>query len=119
VNVIIIKNIRSIPGRRNEMSRKLRIWYPGATYHITARGNKRSPLFFDETDLSHVFTHPRGCPLDLPLCFTLLLLDDQTHPFPIRNYPPCSIHYEDSSFTLCRLSELADEYRWPYLSRKV
>jgi putative transposase len=32
------------------MSRKLRVWYPGATYHITARGNKRSPLFFDETD---------------------------------------------------------------------
>jgi putative transposase len=32
------------------MSRKLRIWYPGATHHITARGNKRSPLFFDETD---------------------------------------------------------------------
>jgi putative transposase len=28
------------------MSRKLRIWYPGATYHITARGDKHSPLFF-------------------------------------------------------------------------
>lgn len=27
------------------MSRKHRIWYPGAIYHITARGNRRVPLF--------------------------------------------------------------------------
>jgi putative transposase len=32
------------------MSRKLRIWYPGAMYHITARGNKRGALFYDDCD---------------------------------------------------------------------
>lgn len=32
------------------MSRKLRIWYPGAMYHITSRGNRRSALFYDDID---------------------------------------------------------------------
>ncbi|MFC4025146.1 transposase [Oceanobacillus longus] len=32
------------------MSRKHRIWYPGAMYHITSRGNRRSALFYDEMD---------------------------------------------------------------------
>mgnify|MGYP005750161489 FL=1 len=32
------------------MSRKHRVWYPGAMYHITARGNKRSVIFIHELD---------------------------------------------------------------------
>lgn len=32
------------------MSRKLRVWYPGATYHITARGNRRTALFEGKED---------------------------------------------------------------------
>ncbi|UCZ52931.1 transposase [Bacillus shivajii] len=32
------------------MSRKLRVWYPGATYHITARGNRRTDLFEGRED---------------------------------------------------------------------
>jgi putative transposase len=32
------------------MSRKHRVWYPGATYHITARGNRRTALFEDQND---------------------------------------------------------------------
>ncbi|WP_096440784.1 transposase [Alteribacter populi] len=32
------------------MSRKLRVWYPGAMYHITARGNRRTPLFEETKD---------------------------------------------------------------------
>lgn len=32
------------------MSRKQRIWFPGAKYHITNRGNRRSALFFDDQD---------------------------------------------------------------------
>ncbi|UTE77492.1 transposase [Rossellomorea sp. KS-H15a] len=32
------------------MARKLRIWYPGAMYHVTARGNKRGDLFYDKCD---------------------------------------------------------------------
>lgn len=32
------------------MSRKLRTWYPGVTYHITTRGNRQAPLFYDNAD---------------------------------------------------------------------
>lgn len=32
------------------MARKRRIWYPGATYHITARGNRRAHLFYHDKD---------------------------------------------------------------------
>ncbi|MFD1020261.1 transposase [Thalassobacillus hwangdonensis] len=32
------------------MPRKRRIWYPGCTYHITARGNRKDTIFFDDKD---------------------------------------------------------------------
>lgn len=32
------------------MTRKHRIWFPGAVYHITARGNRRSSLFNQRDD---------------------------------------------------------------------
>ena len=32
------------------MSRKKRIWYPGATYHVMNRGNRRTPIFADHED---------------------------------------------------------------------
>jgi len=32
------------------MSRPLRIEYPGAFYHISSRGNERSPIFHDDAD---------------------------------------------------------------------
>ena len=32
------------------MSRNKRIWYPGATYHVMSRGNRRGPLFLEESD---------------------------------------------------------------------
>ena len=32
------------------MPRKKRIWYPGATYHVMSRGNRRNAIFRDETD---------------------------------------------------------------------
>lgn len=32
------------------VSRKHRIWYPGAKYHITSRGNRRSAIFYDDVD---------------------------------------------------------------------
>lgn len=34
----------------NPLARKLRPWFPGAMYHITARGNRRAPIFFEEKD---------------------------------------------------------------------
>lgn len=32
------------------MARKKRIWFPGATYHITARGNRKELIFYDNRD---------------------------------------------------------------------
>ncbi len=35
------------------MARQLRVEYPGALYHLTARGNNQQPIFHDETDRQH------------------------------------------------------------------
>ena len=32
------------------MSRKKRVWYPGATYHVMSRGNRRAAIFTDHAD---------------------------------------------------------------------
>ncbi|WP_213020605.1 transposase [Siminovitchia terrae] len=32
------------------MARKTRVWFPGAVYHITKRGNRRSSIFYDDRD---------------------------------------------------------------------
>ena len=32
------------------MAKKKLIWYPGAMYHVTSRGNRRSDIFKDEED---------------------------------------------------------------------
>ena len=32
------------------IARKLRVWFPGATYHIMHRGVRRKPIFEDEMD---------------------------------------------------------------------
>jgi len=32
------------------MVRKNRVWFPGATYHITSRGNRRGDMFCDIQD---------------------------------------------------------------------
>ncbi|MCQ6274690.1 transposase [Bacillus sp. V3B] len=32
------------------MARRLRVWFPGAMYHITNRGNRRAALFYDNSD---------------------------------------------------------------------
>jgi putative transposase len=32
------------------MSRPLRIQFPGALYHVTSRGDRREPIFVDDTD---------------------------------------------------------------------
>ena len=35
------------------MPRKKRVWYPGATYHVMNRGNRRSAIFKDGQDYLH------------------------------------------------------------------
>ena len=32
------------------MSRKKRVWYPGAIYHVMSRGNHRGVLFREDED---------------------------------------------------------------------
>jgi len=32
------------------MTRPLRIEFPGATYHVTSRGDRREPIFEDDED---------------------------------------------------------------------
>lgn len=35
---------------RDFLIRKKRVWFPGAKYHITSRGLRKSPLFYDDYD---------------------------------------------------------------------
>lgn len=35
------------------MARQKRVWYPGATYHVMSRGNRRSAIFQDRGDYLH------------------------------------------------------------------
>ena len=35
------------------MPRKKRIWYPGATYHVMSRGNRRTAIYKNEADYCH------------------------------------------------------------------
>ncbi|MEK4538875.1 hypothetical protein NST21_26715 [Peribacillus sp. FSL K6-1552] len=39
------------------MPRKPRIWYPGAMYHITSRGNRHSNIFLDDKDRLRYLHH--------------------------------------------------------------
>ncbi|WP_071460868.1 REP-associated tyrosine transposase [Bacillus massilinigeriensis] len=38
------------------MGRRHRIWYPGATYHLTARGNRRAAIFNESEDFKKYLT---------------------------------------------------------------
>ena len=38
------------------MSRPLRIEFPGAVYHVTSRGDRREPIFVDDTDRAALLT---------------------------------------------------------------
>lgn len=48
------------------MGRESRIWYPGATYHITARGNRREPIFHDPRDYQQYIDFVKLCLKDFP-----------------------------------------------------
>lgn len=32
------------------MSRPKRVWYPGDVYHVMSRGNRRTAIFYDQSD---------------------------------------------------------------------
>ena len=47
------------------MTRPLRIDFPGAVYHVTSRGNRRSAIFEDDTDASLFLKGHEGQVLNL------------------------------------------------------
>lgn len=48
------------------MARKVRIWFPGAIYHITARGNRRDCIFYDFRDYQSYMNLLNSCMKDFP-----------------------------------------------------
>ncbi len=48
------------------MARKIRKWFPGATYHITARGNRRDSIFYDVQDYQYYMDLVSACKNDIP-----------------------------------------------------
>ncbi|WP_027445404.1 REP-associated tyrosine transposase [Pontibacillus marinus] len=48
------------------MARNPRIWYPGAMFHITARGNRGSSLFNDEADFNQYLDLVKLCQTEYP-----------------------------------------------------
>ena len=62
------------------MTRPLRIEFPGAMYHITARGNRRAPIFLNEKDKS-MFLEIVGRVHDRFrwLCYSYCLMENHYH----------------------------------------
>lgn len=48
------------------MARKPRIWFPGAIYHITARGNRRDSIFHDFKDYQYYMDLVVACKKNIP-----------------------------------------------------
>jgi len=44
------------------MPRQLRIEYAGAIYHVMNRGDRREPIFQDDTDREHGSENYASCP---------------------------------------------------------
>ena len=51
------------------MSRKSRIWYPGATYHVISRGNRKGEIFLEPADYIDFLEYLASVQMDYP--FTL------------------------------------------------
>jgi putative transposase len=62
------------------MARPLRIEFPGAVYHITARGNRRAPIFRNEKDKS-MFLDIVGWVHDRFrwICYSYCLMENHYH----------------------------------------
>jgi putative transposase len=62
------------------MARPLRLEFPGALYHVTARGNAQQPIFLDETDRQR-FLHLLGQEIlqQRWRCYVYCLMDNHYH----------------------------------------
>lgn len=62
------------------MPRKIRHWFPGATYHIVARGNRHSPLFLTPLDFTRYLTILLEVKEKYPnTCHSYCLMDNHLH----------------------------------------
>lgn len=62
------------------MARKNRIWFPGATYHITARGNNQNKIFYDTKDYMKYKEIIRDTQLKYPfLLHSYCLMNNHIH----------------------------------------
>jgi putative transposase len=62
------------------MGRKRRAWYPGAKYHITSRGNRKSTLFFDDEDRMKYLSFLQETMVRFPFTLhTFCLMTNHTH----------------------------------------
>ena len=64
------------------MARHLRLPFEDATYHITARGNRKERIFYSDKD-KEVFLNKMGETFDKYsfICYTYCLMDNHYHLF--------------------------------------
>jgi hypothetical protein len=80
------------------MARQPRIWFTGAMYPITNRGNRRAAIFYDNSDYqNYLFRTPRRNTNSFSLLPTHLFPNDKPHSPSIRNNPaPSKRYYENA-----------------------
>ncbi len=62
------------------MGRKRRAWFPGAKYHITSRGNRKSTLFYDDEDRMKYLSFLQETMVRFPFTLnTFCLMTNHTH----------------------------------------
>jgi putative transposase len=62
------------------MGRKRRTWFPGAKYHITSRGNRKSTLFYDDEDRMKYLSFLKESKIRFPfILHSFCLMTNHTH----------------------------------------
>ncbi|WP_201715992.1 REP-associated tyrosine transposase [Rossellomorea arthrocnemi] len=83
------------------MPRKPRVWYPGAMYHVTARGNRKNNLFRDRKDYQFYLTLLQKANEKLPfILHSYCLMPNHIHLIIETIEDPLSqiIHYVHSNY---------------------
>jgi REP element-mobilizing transposase RayT len=84
------------------MARPLRLSFENAVYHITARGNRREPIFYYNEDRKVFLDKINETILKYSfICFAYCLMDNHYHLFLRTIYPNISdgMHYLNTSYT--------------------
>ncbi len=84
------------------MARPLRLSFENAVYHITARGNRREPIFYNDEDRKIFLDKINDTLLKYSfVCFAYCLMDNHYHLFLRTLHPNISdgMHYLNTSYT--------------------